>query len=134
LRPLGLVRIVDFRAGKGADYGVAPGQAGVEFTITEESGTVIPSRGSHLCFRAGHSATFEVIGPRRSRRYWPMPLMMRPMPLKDSPEKKGASEAKPNTKSGWSCRFWPTPGRWCTLAMPCLESAELSPIPDSISK
>src|ERR1700741_784398 len=52
LAPLGLVRIVDFRAGKGADYGVAPGQTGVEFTITEESGTVIPSRGSHLCFRA----------------------------------------------------------------------------------
>jgi catechol 2,3-dioxygenase-like lactoylglutathione lyase family enzyme len=52
LAPLGLVRIVDFRAGKGADYGAAPGQTGVEFTITEESGTVIPARGSHLCFRA----------------------------------------------------------------------------------
>jgi catechol 2,3-dioxygenase-like lactoylglutathione lyase family enzyme len=52
LRPLGLVRIVDFRAGKGADYGAAPGSTGVEFTITEESGTVIPARGSHLCFRA----------------------------------------------------------------------------------
>jgi len=52
LRPLGLVRIVDFRAGKGADYGAAPGSTGVEFTITEERGAVIPSCGSHMCFRA----------------------------------------------------------------------------------
>ncbi|SRR2546423_5664359 len=52
LRPLGLVRIVDFREGKGADYGAAPGSTGVEFTITEEGEAVIPSRGSHLCFRA----------------------------------------------------------------------------------
>jgi len=52
LRPLGLVRIVDFRKGKGADYGAAPGSIGVEFTITEETGPVAPSRGSHLCFRA----------------------------------------------------------------------------------
>ena len=53
LRPLGLVRIVDFRGNKGADYGAAPGSTGVEFTITEETGAVVPSRGSHLCFRAG---------------------------------------------------------------------------------
>ena len=52
LRPLGLVRIVDFRQGKGADYGEAPGSTGVQFTITEELESVIPSRGSHLCFRA----------------------------------------------------------------------------------
>jgi catechol 2,3-dioxygenase-like lactoylglutathione lyase family enzyme len=53
LRPLGLVRIVDFRGNKGADYGAAPGSTGVEFTITEETGAVVPPRGSHLCFRAG---------------------------------------------------------------------------------
>jgi catechol 2,3-dioxygenase-like lactoylglutathione lyase family enzyme len=52
LRPLGLVRIVDFRKGKGADYGHAPGSTGVEFTITEEAGPLVPQRGSHLCFRA----------------------------------------------------------------------------------
>jgi len=52
LRPLGLVRIVDFRGRKGADYGAAPGSTGVEFTITEETGAIVPSRGSHLCFRA----------------------------------------------------------------------------------
>ena len=52
LRPLGLVRIMDFRKGKGADYGDAPGSIGVQFTITEEPGPVVPSRGSHLCFRA----------------------------------------------------------------------------------
>jgi catechol 2,3-dioxygenase-like lactoylglutathione lyase family enzyme len=52
LRPLGLVRIVDFRKGKGADYGEAPGSTGVQFTITEEPGRIVPSRGSHLCFRA----------------------------------------------------------------------------------
>ncbi len=52
LRPLGLVRIMDFRQGKGADYGDAPGSIGVQFTITEEPGPAVPSRGSHLCFRA----------------------------------------------------------------------------------
>jgi catechol 2,3-dioxygenase-like lactoylglutathione lyase family enzyme len=52
LRPLGLVRIMDFRQGKGADYGDAAGSIGVQFTITEEPGPVVPSRGSHLCFRA----------------------------------------------------------------------------------
>ncbi len=52
LRPLSLVRIMDFRQGKGADYGDAPGSIGVQFTITEEPGPVVPSRGSHLCFRA----------------------------------------------------------------------------------
>src|ERR1700730_18842095 len=52
LRPLGLVRIVDFYKGKGADYGDAPGSTGVEFTITEEAEPLVSSRGSHLCFRA----------------------------------------------------------------------------------
>ena len=37
LRPLGLVRIVDFGEGRGSDYGVAPGSLGVEFTITNEA-------------------------------------------------------------------------------------------------
>ena len=50
LRPLGLVRIVDFED-RGSDYGSAPGSLGVEFTITEESG-VLPSRGMHICFLA----------------------------------------------------------------------------------
>jgi len=50
LRPLGLVRIVDFE-GRGSDYGAAPGQLGVEFTITVETG-VQPLRGMHVCFRA----------------------------------------------------------------------------------
>jgi catechol 2,3-dioxygenase-like lactoylglutathione lyase family enzyme len=52
LRPIGLVRIVNFHKGKGADYGDAPGSVGVRFTITEESEPVVPSRGSHVCFRA----------------------------------------------------------------------------------
>ena len=52
LRPLGLVRIVDFGGGRGSDYGAAPGSLGVEFTITEEVEDVTPSRGAHLCFRA----------------------------------------------------------------------------------
>ena len=50
LRPLGLVRILDFE-GRGSDYGAAPGQVGVEFTITVEPGAS-PSRGAHVCFRA----------------------------------------------------------------------------------
>jgi catechol 2,3-dioxygenase-like lactoylglutathione lyase family enzyme len=52
LRPLGLVRTVDFQA-RGSDYGAIPGQLGVEFTITEEI-KVSPLRGMHICFRASH--------------------------------------------------------------------------------
>jgi catechol 2,3-dioxygenase-like lactoylglutathione lyase family enzyme len=51
LRPLGLVRIVDFGEGRGSDYGAAPGSTGVEFTITRES-AARPSAGAHLCFLA----------------------------------------------------------------------------------
>src|SRR6266404_3419546 len=51
LRPLGIVRIVDFGAGRGSDYGAKAGQLGVEFTITAEIG-VAPARGMHLCFLA----------------------------------------------------------------------------------
>ena len=50
LRPLGLVRLLDFE-GRGSDYGSVPHPHGVEFTITTE-GAVEPSRGAHLCFRA----------------------------------------------------------------------------------
>jgi catechol 2,3-dioxygenase-like lactoylglutathione lyase family enzyme len=50
LRPLGLVRTLDFE-GRGSDYGFAAGQIGVEFTITREAG-VAPAQGVHVCFRA----------------------------------------------------------------------------------
>jgi catechol 2,3-dioxygenase-like lactoylglutathione lyase family enzyme len=50
LRPLGLVRIVNFGNDRGSDYGAAAGQLGVEFTITVERGAA-PARGMHLCFR-----------------------------------------------------------------------------------
>ena len=43
LRPLGLVRIVDFRKGKGADYGHAPGSTGVESTDTGIATTIVGS-------------------------------------------------------------------------------------------
>ncbi len=49
LRPLGLVRTLDF--GRGSDYGAMLSQLGVEFTITVEQG-VAPLAGMHLCFRA----------------------------------------------------------------------------------
>ena len=52
LRPLGLVRIVDFGNGRGSDYGAAPGSLGVEFTITREPELKTPIAGAHLCFRA----------------------------------------------------------------------------------
>jgi catechol 2,3-dioxygenase-like lactoylglutathione lyase family enzyme len=55
LRPLGLVRTVDFQ-GRGSDYGAMAGQFGVEFTITVESG-VSPLPGMHLCFRAPNRAS-----------------------------------------------------------------------------
>jgi catechol 2,3-dioxygenase-like lactoylglutathione lyase family enzyme len=51
LRPLGLVRIVNFDGGRGSDYGAAPGSPGVEFTITQEQNAQ-PSSGMHFCFRA----------------------------------------------------------------------------------
>ena len=51
LRPLGLVRTLDFER-RGSDYGAMAGQFGVEFTITAEAGGVTPARGMHLCFRA----------------------------------------------------------------------------------
>jgi catechol 2,3-dioxygenase-like lactoylglutathione lyase family enzyme len=50
LRPLGLVRTVDFQA-RGSDYGAMAGQLGVELTITIEQ-NVTPLAGMHLCFRA----------------------------------------------------------------------------------
>jgi catechol 2,3-dioxygenase-like lactoylglutathione lyase family enzyme len=51
LRPLGIVRIVDFQQ-RGSDYGTMAGSLGVEFTITLETGDLKPSRGTHVCFRA----------------------------------------------------------------------------------
>ncbi len=51
LRPLGLVRIVDFGRDRGSDYGAAPGSLGVEFTITKEAEIKTPIPGAHLCFR-----------------------------------------------------------------------------------
>ena|SRR5437667_2590477 len=51
LRPLGIVRTVDFGDGRGSDYGAMAGSLGVEFTITVESG-VAPASGMHVCFRA----------------------------------------------------------------------------------
>jgi catechol 2,3-dioxygenase-like lactoylglutathione lyase family enzyme len=50
LRPLGLVRTVDF--GRGSDYGAAAGSLGVEFTITRETRIQAPAPGAHICFRA----------------------------------------------------------------------------------
>jgi catechol 2,3-dioxygenase-like lactoylglutathione lyase family enzyme len=52
LRPLGLVRIVDFGNSRGSDYGAAPGPLDVEFTITGEAEVRTPICGAHLCFRA----------------------------------------------------------------------------------
>ena len=49
LRPLGIVRTVDFDMG--SDYGAMAGSLGVEFTITVEPSVTV-SRGTHLCFRA----------------------------------------------------------------------------------
>ena len=49
LRPLGIVRTVDFD--RGSDYGAMAGSLGVEFTITVEPSLTV-SRGMHLCFRA----------------------------------------------------------------------------------
>jgi catechol 2,3-dioxygenase-like lactoylglutathione lyase family enzyme len=59
LRPLGLVRIVDFGEGRGSDYGAAPGSLGVEFTITGEVEVRTPIPGAHLCFRVPDRAAVD---------------------------------------------------------------------------
>jgi catechol 2,3-dioxygenase-like lactoylglutathione lyase family enzyme len=59
LRPLGLVRIVDFGDGRGSDYGAAPGSLGVQFTITREAEVNTPVAGAHVCFRAPGRAAVE---------------------------------------------------------------------------
>ena len=59
LRPLGLVRIVDFGNGRGSDYGAMPGSLGVEFTITGEADVLTPIPGAHLCFRASDREAVE---------------------------------------------------------------------------
>jgi catechol 2,3-dioxygenase-like lactoylglutathione lyase family enzyme len=59
LRPLGLVRIVDFGSGRGCDYGAAPGPLGVEFTITREADVRTPIAGAHVCFRAPDRAAVD---------------------------------------------------------------------------
>ena len=59
LRPLGLVRIVDFGKGRGSDYGAAPGSLGVEFTITREAQAGTPIAGAHICFRASNRAAVD---------------------------------------------------------------------------
>jgi catechol 2,3-dioxygenase-like lactoylglutathione lyase family enzyme len=52
LRPLGLVRVVDFGESRGSDYGAAPGSLGVEFTITREAEVRTPIRGDAHSRRA----------------------------------------------------------------------------------
>ena len=59
LRPLALVRIVNFGADRGSDYGAAPGPLGVEFTITAEARAGAPAPGAHLCFRAPDRAAVD---------------------------------------------------------------------------
>jgi catechol 2,3-dioxygenase-like lactoylglutathione lyase family enzyme len=59
LRPLGLVRTVDFGEDRGSDYGAAPGSLGVEFTITKEADVMAPIPGAHLCFRAPDRAAVD---------------------------------------------------------------------------
>jgi len=58
LRPLGIVRTVDFQ-NRGSDYGAMAGSLGVEFTITVETSDSMPSRGMHICFRAPDRAAVQ---------------------------------------------------------------------------
>jgi catechol 2,3-dioxygenase-like lactoylglutathione lyase family enzyme len=66
LRPLGLVRIVDFGEGRGSDCGAAPAQFGVEFTITREGEVKTPIPGAHLCFRPPDRAAVDAFHRPRS--------------------------------------------------------------------
>ena len=73
LRPLGMVRIADFGAGRGSDYGTVPSPLGVESTITRELEVRTPIAGAHLCFRAqsagGRRISRGGAGRGRARRW-----------------------------------------------------------------
>jgi catechol 2,3-dioxygenase-like lactoylglutathione lyase family enzyme len=58
LRPLGIVRIVDFEQ-RGSDYGAMAGSLGVEFTITTETSETMTAPGMHVCFRAPDRAAVQ---------------------------------------------------------------------------
>src|SRR6266849_5827692 len=58
LRPLGIVRIVDFQQ-RGSDYGAMAGSLGVEFTITRETTELLTLPGMHLCFRAPNRSAVQ---------------------------------------------------------------------------
>jgi len=57
LRPLGLVRTVDFQH-RGSDYGAMAGQFGVEFTITVE--TVVSPQSGCICASALRAVLLSV--------------------------------------------------------------------------
>ena len=65
LRPLGIVRILDF-SGRGSDYGSMAAPLGVEFTITAEQ-EVPPAPGTHVCFRAPDREAVRGRTPDRGR-------------------------------------------------------------------
>src|SRR5437899_12409906 len=58
LRPLGIVRIVDFEQ-RGSDYGAMAGSLGVEFTITTETSDTMTAPGMHVCFLAPDRAACQ---------------------------------------------------------------------------
>jgi len=58
LRPLGIVRIIDFEQ-RGSDYGAMAGSLGVEFTITVEANKPTIAAGMHVCFRAPDRAAVQ---------------------------------------------------------------------------
>jgi catechol 2,3-dioxygenase-like lactoylglutathione lyase family enzyme len=72
LRPLGLVRIVDFGKDRGSDYGDAPSSLGVEFTVTRETEVKTPIPGASLLPRSRPQSGRRLLrgGPRcwRARR------------------------------------------------------------------
>jgi catechol 2,3-dioxygenase-like lactoylglutathione lyase family enzyme len=70
LRPLGLVRTVDFGEGRGSGYGAAPGSLGVEFTITGEVEVRTPIPGAHLCFRAPDRAAGRRLSRGGACNWW----------------------------------------------------------------
>src|SRR5262249_15302506 len=64
LRPLGLVRILDFEGdeGPGSDWGAAPAPLGCELTVTHEpslAALVGHDPGAHVCFRAPDRAAVD---------------------------------------------------------------------------
>ena len=90
------------------------------------------SRSGRVFRKPPHSAKFDVIGPRRSRRYWPMPEHPRQRLQRQAGEIRLVGHVAEH-EIRMVLQVLSDAGQMMHAAMPCLPSAAASPTPDSIS-